>query len=88
MTKQNLSQNDRLSLDKKNSLSSHLRWKTSLFLLSTAALLVPSLPLRAEMVKGIIENYSPQNQQATIRDRKSTRLNSSHNSPSRMPSSA
>ena len=65
MIKQNLSQNDSPSLDH-NSWSSHLRWKTSLFLLSTTALLVPSLPLRAEMVKGVIENYSPQNQQATI----------------------
>ena len=65
MTKPNFSHNDRLSLNHKNSWSSYLGWKTSL-LLSTAALLVPSLPLRAEMVKGIIENYSPQNQQATI----------------------
>ena len=66
MIKQKFSQNDRPSSDQKNSSDSHIRWKTSLFLLSTAALLVPSLPLRAEMVKGIIENYSPQNQQATI----------------------
>lgn len=65
MTKQ-ISHNDRLASNQQNSSSTHLRWKTSLFLLSTATLLIPSLPLRAEMVKGVIENYSPQNQQATI----------------------
>ncbi|WP_319423445.1 tetratricopeptide repeat protein [Pleurocapsa sp. FMAR1] len=68
MIKPNFSQNERLSLDPKDSSNSLkvVRWKTSLFLLSTAALLVPSLPLRAEIVRGIIKNYSPQNQQATI----------------------
>ena len=55
-----------LSLNLKKSSNSDRRWQIPLFLLSTAALLVPSLPLRAEMIKGVIKNYSPQNQQATI----------------------
>ena len=64
----NFSQDNRRFIKQKSSLRNLkvLSGKTSLFLLSTAAMLVPSLPLRAEIVRGIIENYSPQNQQATI----------------------
>lgn len=43
-----------------------LSLKTSLFLLSTAAILAPGLSAQAEIVIGIIENYSPQSRQATI----------------------
>lgn len=57
---------NRLSSNPKNSSNGYRRWQIPLFLLSTAALLVPSLPLKAEMIKGVVENYSPQNQQATI----------------------
>ena len=68
MIRHSFSQNDRPSPNQKSSLGSQkvLRQKTALFLLSTAALLVPSLPLRAEIVRGVIEDYSSQDQQATI----------------------
>jgi len=43
-----------------------LSLKTSLLVLSTAAILAPGLSVKAEIIMGIIENYSPQNRQATI----------------------
>ncbi|MGB5709320.1 MAG: hypothetical protein WBM44_00165 [Waterburya sp.] len=57
-----------LLLNKKGSLSNWktLSLKTSIFLLSTVAMLAPSLSVKAEIIMGIIENYNPQNRQATI----------------------
>ena len=43
-----------------------LSLKTSLFLLSAATILAPSLSVKAEIIRGIIENYNPQSRQATI----------------------
>ncbi|MDJ0573452.1 MAG: hypothetical protein QNJ53_31045 [Pleurocapsa sp. MO_192.B19] len=43
-----------------------LSLKAFLFLLSTAAMLAPSLSARAEIIMGIIETYNPQSRQATI----------------------
>ena len=43
-----------------------LSLKTSLFFLSAATMLAPSLSVKAEIIMGIIENYNPQSRQATI----------------------
>ncbi len=57
-----------LLLNKKGFISNWkiLSLKTSLFLLSAATMLAPSLSVKAEIIMGIIETYNPQSRQATI----------------------
>lgn len=56
------------SRQNKGSLSNWkiLSLKTSLFLLSTVAILAPGMSVKAEIIMGIIETYNPQSRQATI----------------------
>ena len=54
--------------DKKNAVHNWktLSLKTSLLVLSAAAMLVPGLSVKAEIIMGMIENYNPQSRQAII----------------------
>ena len=57
-----------LLINNKSSLNNWkiLFLKTSLFVLSTAAMLAPGLSVKAEIIMGMIQNYNPQSKQATI----------------------